>query len=190
MPGIQAPVLYHIMSNQENLPLLEASLTSGIQDSHVPPPFWQVFFLPKADVLDSNSSFIAFCPFTKVIAEGNTIQQAAKNWIKEAKEKFLGPFVIPKYLLTRRKVWFGTGGDGCAPMFIIDFNTTDYAVAIIPNTKDVCVGRMSQWKNGVPPLENFSYPSWMDWPISCTPLMRCSTTNNDPPISLTPHQIN
>lgn len=48
---------------------------------------WQVFFLPKDDPAVP-TSFIAFCPFTGVCAEGNTELEAANRWKEEAKKQF------------------------------------------------------------------------------------------------------
>jgi hypothetical protein len=49
--------------------------------------YWQVFFLPKDDLVVP-TSFIAFCPFTGVCAEGGTEAEAARNWKKEAHKQF------------------------------------------------------------------------------------------------------
>jgi hypothetical protein len=47
--------------------LAQSEIYQGsVTDDHSP-VFWQVFFLPKLDV-NSPTSFIAFCPFTKVIS--------------------------------------------------------------------------------------------------------------------------
>jgi len=82
---------------------------------------WQVFFLPKED-----GSFTAFCPFTKIAAQGNSINEAARLWTKQAKKIYNLSFYIPKYMLTYRKVWYGeyshlSGGDNNIPLFFNRF---------------------------------------------------------------------
>lgn len=49
--------------------------------------YWQVFFLPKDDPAVP-TSFIAFCPFTGVCAEGMTEAEAGIKWKEEARRQF------------------------------------------------------------------------------------------------------
>jgi hypothetical protein len=62
---------------------------------------WQVFFLPIDDV-NNPTGYAAFCPFTKILAYGSTINEAAQRWTRKAQReyKYLGVyspgFIIPK----------------------------------------------------------------------------------------------
>lgn len=49
--------------------------------------YWQVFFLPKDDPAVP-TSYIAFCPFTGVCAEGSTEAEAGVKWKEEARRQF------------------------------------------------------------------------------------------------------
>jgi hypothetical protein len=60
---------------------------------------YQVFFLPSDDV-NNPRDITAFCPFTKILAHGTTISEAAQNWTKIARKKIQNcqsVFCIPRY---------------------------------------------------------------------------------------------
>jgi len=160
---------------------------------------WQVFFLPKEDV-----SFTAFCPFTKITAQGYSINEAARLWTKQAKKIYNLSFNIPKYMLTNRKVWYGeysqiSGGDSSIPLYLIDFNFLHKVVGFCPNTKTIIESISnreafeelpSKLINNNNNLVNGSV-MWMDWKVNCTPVMHCRNANDKfHRDSLTPHCIN
>eukprot|EP00026_Physarum_polycephalum_P013716 Phypoly_transcript_14148.p1 GENE.Phypoly_transcript_14148~~Phypoly_transcript_14148.p1 ORF type:complete len:189 (+),score=34.05 Phypoly_transcript_14148:136-702(+) len=164
---------------------------------------WQVFFLPKDDLVVP-TSFIAFCPFTGVCAEGGTEAEAARNWKEEAHKQFNRSFYLPE-LHTTRKIWYGEAGSQTSPLpklapasplsspplpssttpksfYVIDkYGDTDQAVAFSPQSKDVIVGKGVEELSEVDNLPHF----WSDWRVSCTPLL-----HNNWFFSLTPHCIN
>jgi len=142
--------------------------------------YWQVFFLPKDDVVNPHS-YIAFCPFTGVIAEGASEREAAIKWQRKATRKLHSHFFLPWSLLTTRKVWYGESDTAAAPVYLLDhYFTNTEATAICPLTKQVIGGSVQSIK------EEGSLPqTWCDWKISCTPLLQRSTF-----YSLTPNCIN
>jgi len=77
------------------------------------PSKWQVFFLPKDDQVHP-SSVVAFCPFTKIYADGSDVNEATRNWINAAKKQYQRKFFIPKYSVTSRKIWYSKGGNASA----------------------------------------------------------------------------
>lgn len=195
MPGVTAT---HI----SNMP----STISQAQDEQ----FWQVFFLPKDDIVVP-TSYIAFCPFTGVCAEGATEAEAGAKWKEEARKQFNRYFYLPE-LHTTRKVWYGesnspTNSNPNSPtlqsspvehpfpllppstepssksFFVIDhFNDSEQAIAISPQSKDVFVGKgVEELSSEVEQLPQF----WSDWKVTCTPLLHHKWF-----FSLTPHCIN
>jgi len=68
---------------------------------------WQVFYLPLDLLNGICPQVVAFCPFTKVFGIGNDIREASRSWSTNAKKRFGKPFLIPKYLSTSRKVYYG-----------------------------------------------------------------------------------
>lgn len=68
-------------------PIIKASTTTCTPQKEGDEQRWQVFFLPKDDPVIP-TSFIAFCPFTGVCAEGGTEAEAASKWKEEARKQF------------------------------------------------------------------------------------------------------
>jgi hypothetical protein len=135
--------------------------------------FWQVYFFPKDDVVNP-SSFVAYCPFTKIFAEGKDVQEAAIQWTESAKVKFPEEsFTIPKYLLQSRKVLYGEylHGNRDIPVFILDF-TSKLNLVVFPYTQQTLAGSFNNINpNSIPSL-------LMDWRVYTTPLMCCEPTTD------------
>ena len=65
---------------------------------------FQVLFFPK-DSLDTPSTFVAFCPYTLVHAEGTTVHEAALRWMKAARKAGVPVGrLIPRYMITSTKI--------------------------------------------------------------------------------------
>lgn len=186
MKGIFLPnsYFYYMVKEESILPIVNEALGSKLDSKN--PPLYQVFFLPKTNV-NHPTSLVAFCPFTMIFAEGKSIQEAANKWIKAAKKLYPGTFTIPRYLLTSRKIYYGAGGDGAAPLFMIDYKDSEYAIAVDPNSLETLMGKVEEWQMQPPPF--ISSCCWMDWRVTCTPLMQNSQLSLQK-LTLTPHYIN
>eukprot|EP01092_Planopodium_desertum_P015045 TRINITY_DN77733_c2_g1_i1.p1 TRINITY_DN77733_c2_g1~~TRINITY_DN77733_c2_g1_i1.p1 ORF type:complete len:208 (-),score=9.81 TRINITY_DN77733_c2_g1_i1:504-1127(-) len=159
---------------------------------------WQIFFLPKDDLF-SPQAYIAFCPFTKIIAEGKTIEIALRNWLDKACGVFHVAFSRPT--LTARKVWLGeyetpkskddlSSADRNTSIFVIDFSSIQHPpVAVCPEYSTFAEGKSQDWRRGTrtdpadlpailmreirakgKPAPGEVESSWMDWKITCTPI--------------------
>lgn len=200
MPGIVAPTQV-------------SSAQSTMSPYHDEEQVWQVFFLPKDDPAVP-TSFIAFCPFTGVCAEGNTETEAAVNWKEEAKRQFNCYFYLPE-LHTTRKVWYGeaqTSSPADHPLFPLaptspkppsesnqlpqksSPSSPSLSFYVIDNydDKDQAIAISPQSKDvivgkGVEELSEVDHlpHCWSDWRVSCTPLLHRNWF-----FSLTPHCIN
>jgi len=184
---------------------------------------WQVFFLP-VDVNGSCPTIVAFCPFTKVFGMGCDVLEASKTWCSNAKKRFGKSFSIPKYLFTSRKVWYGVNrrqqllddpldiatsseslsgsgdqnvGDLTSeiPIFILDFNFIEDAVAVSPKTLKYVEGSINEWKSNYSTqnLLQFLPSFWMEWRVQCTPIMEVTSFPSNATRereTLTPNYIN
>jgi len=139
--------------------------------SNYVPQLFQVFFLPTEQV-DSPKTYTAFCPFTGITAEGDTVQQAAQRWTELARLRFATKTFTLN--LISRKVWYGEKEH---PVYIIDWADIPNVVAVCPATHQTLAG--SHLRNSQEILPE----SVIDWKVKCTPLTKF-------PISLTPHHIN
>lgn len=112
MPSEIAPIITPTIPTP-NVPSMTPMSTSTTP-SNTEEDQWQVFFLPKDDPVVP-SSFIAFCPFTGVCAEGATELEAGRKWKEEARRQFNRYFYLPELYLTTRKVWYGEADNNVVP---------------------------------------------------------------------------
>ncbi|KAH3767688.1 hypothetical protein Pelo_457 [Pelomyxa schiedti] len=140
--------------------------------------YWQVFFIPK-DCASNPNSFVAYCPYTKISAEGSCVLEAAYNWRKQAKHVLRSYCDIPKYMITPTKLLYGEQGG--IPFYAISCNKS-------PNVQSYEL--FSPAGINVKSIPSSNLPTvWMDWCVDCTPLndMGPLSTRH---MSLTPHCIN
>jgi hypothetical protein len=123
------------------------------------------------------------------------VLEAARKWEIEAKNRLQESFFIPKYVLTRRKIWYGhSNNEKNTPIYIIDFDFTDQALAFCPLTQQYLLGSIQEWKAENQGDKMELLPSiWMDSKVTCTQVLRrCSgdfhSTSHS--ASITPHCIN
>eukprot|EP01121_Diplochlamys_sp_Union-15-3_P005511 TRINITY_DN15852_c0_g1_i1.p1 TRINITY_DN15852_c0_g1~~TRINITY_DN15852_c0_g1_i1.p1 ORF type:complete len:154 (-),score=12.22 TRINITY_DN15852_c0_g1_i1:12-473(-) len=151
---------------------------------------WQIFFFPKDD---TEEKILAYCPFTDIMAEGNSIRNAAHKWAKKAKDKY-GPATHPRGFensqIISRKVWCGEKNG--VSTFVLDWFDSPVSVIVCPSTREATVSRSfgestemlprSTEQAGASLRENI--PDFLiDTRISCTPIMRF-------PLSLNPNCVN
>eukprot|EP00727_Mastigamoeba_balamuthi_P000821 m51a1_g10736 hypothetical protein (170) ;mRNA; f:305070-305645 len=148
---------------------------------------WQVVFLPTPSGDSAPAAapcgYLAVCPYTGVVASGRSVLHAASRWQKAARETLGCPsIVVPRYLLTTRKVWGGEEGDGRA-FYVIQAEGRE--VVVHPGDRaPVAGGRTGALEEAM----------LADWRVPCTPVMRASDDAAAGPRaaspSLTPHYIN
>ncbi|KAH3767795.1 hypothetical protein Pelo_319 [Pelomyxa schiedti] len=137
--------------------------------------YWQVFFVPK-DCVSNPTSYVAYCPYTHILGEGDTVREAATRWRKAAKRVLQSNCDIPKYMLIPTKLLYGEK-DG------VPF----YAISCLKNSKrtyDIFSPKVNALD-----IPSTSLPSvWIDWNVQCTP----RTVINEPAdlTSITPNCIN
>eukprot|EP01112_Ceratiomyxa_fruticulosa_P017909 TRINITY_DN5660_c0_g1_i1.p1 TRINITY_DN5660_c0_g1~~TRINITY_DN5660_c0_g1_i1.p1 ORF type:complete len:183 (+),score=33.19 TRINITY_DN5660_c0_g1_i1:361-909(+) len=156
---------------------------------------FQVFFLPSNIEKEGSSYVIAFCPFTSIMATGNSEQEAASNWLDEAKRTLKLQIRFPPFVPTMRKVWYTEtqlSSLTSTPVFMIDhyeYNAenqgekdqdNDKVVVIYPKVKKILNGTKKELaaKGELSGL-------WFDQKVSCTPLLIRDTR-----FTMTPQYIN
>jgi len=158
---------------------------------------FQVFFLPSNIEKEGSSYVIAFCPFTQIIATGNSEQEAAANWLDEAK-KSLKLQIHSPLISTTRKVWYSEvhpsspSLNSITPVFMIDRyeysvenqqekdQENEKAVVIYPKAKKIINGTKKELK-----AKGELSGLWFDQKVSCTPLLIRDTR-----FTMTPQYIN
>jgi hypothetical protein len=167
---------------------------------------WQVFLVTsEIQVLNHNESpsqmHVAFCPFTGIRGDGETLETACAEWTNAARHihgASFGPFLLPRYLFSSKKIWAGCRtkeNDGDVSMttttpdstkatttnavdnvFIFNVNDIDGLdrdVAFCPESDEVLIGSMHEWRRRSS-SSSFIPSVCLDIPLLCTPLMHAT----------------
>eukprot|EP01091_Cochliopodium_minus_P013437 TRINITY_DN432_c0_g1_i1.p1 TRINITY_DN432_c0_g1~~TRINITY_DN432_c0_g1_i1.p1 ORF type:complete len:201 (-),score=39.11 TRINITY_DN432_c0_g1_i1:115-717(-) len=166
---------------------------------------WQIIFIEdnrdNEFLLPSKSSstnIIAFCPFTKILSNGSSIQHAMKNWIQEATKEFgyqpNTENLNPKRM-SSRKIWcseYHTKDRSKFDIFVISnkIQQSHHTVALCPE-KRLFVESFDSNVESLKKLPKQLYSKinsnvsesregcWFDDSVVCTPIMVLSRENND-----------
>eukprot|EP01096_Ripella_sp_DP13-Kostka_P016991 TRINITY_DN852_c0_g1_i1.p1 TRINITY_DN852_c0_g1~~TRINITY_DN852_c0_g1_i1.p1 ORF type:complete len:344 (+),score=128.35 TRINITY_DN852_c0_g1_i1:150-1034(+) len=79
---------------------------------------FQLHLLPRDD-LEEPTSFLSFCPYTNIIAEGSTEDDATNAWIEKASEAFSCAIILGHSSFTTKKVICGVVPSSSVPVYVI-----------------------------------------------------------------------
>ena len=119
----------------------------------------QLILLPKGDILKPLSYF-AFCPYSKIIGEGKTIDDAIENWQHEAENHFNFTFQIPHKLSTRKVLYSETTNN--SPIYLLDFNPASKLSSMLFSSS---TKKTTEDKDSIKELGMV-----FDWRVNCTPV--------------------
>jgi hypothetical protein len=143
---------------------------------------FQLIILPKGDINTPTGVYV-YCPFTRILTEGDTYEEAVEEWASVAKSEFGTNFIIPrKDELLRRKVWYGVLPDTEFPVFYIDFarNISEKPSLVIPSSHTIMEADAYSADLGV----------LFDWQVPCSRILHAQENINFQWHSLTPNVIN
>jgi hypothetical protein len=171
-------------TNQRQLLLLKESELSLRFDG----TNWQVFFLPYRD-----GRVFALCPLTGVVANGKTIDSAARKWTELARARYPDvagrSFELPQCARTTRKVWCGGPHDS------VDIDDCVYVVDVPGMPGYTVVRPYTDAVTWIAQLEAFAdlYPDMgllFDERVDCSYIMSSVGEIEKPHrLSLTPHHF-
>lgn len=172
---------------------------------------YQLLFLPLDDI-NFPRSFMAFCPFTKIYAEGFTILELSQKWEEKARKDYPNhSFLVPKYLMDyHRKLFIGEKGDVLVYNIDIEVgNKSDDSSPSLTSSSSSITKTITKWILFCPytheiieynrsdsskidgnVLQSMLPLACMDWSVSCTPILLSEGNSRTKNNSLTPNVIN
>ena len=169
---IQTPTVTSKLNFASSLANRHTSVESKEQSKQ----FWQVFYLP------SSHGLVAFCPFTGIFTTGKDVAEASENWLVLARQAINCGVLLPRYMLTQRKVYTAPGH-----VFLVDsprgrgYFLVDAENLVVSelSTLDELSTLADKETNGL---------MFVDDNVLCTHILHSSTCNSQPQ-SLTPHHF-
>mmetsp|Transcript_2945 Transcript_2945/g.4859 ORF Transcript_2945/g.4859 Transcript_2945/m.4859 type:complete len:152 (+) Transcript_2945:114-569(+) len=139
---------------------------------------FQLVILPKGDVTKP-SGMVICCPFTHIIAEGNTFDSALRQWKQRATEKYNCSFSIPSTnKFCTRKVWYSENPHSHDTLFLLDFSKDIPLKPLIIQPSSQLMKEKSEYKDA-------DMGAMFDWKVFCSPIIEMKdalVNNRNPPL--------